>query len=315
LSGGSLTPITTPLTHTSSPAVSPAGHRLAYVDSPNHVSVGRLPLDGHGRAQPFIASNFFDASAVYSPDGSRIAFRSDRSGTNEIWVCSADGSEPRRVTHFNGPVTGSPRWSPDGRSIAFDSRARGRADIYVVNLDSENSVHITDSASTGADNLVPAWSHDASAIYYSSNRTGDWQIWKHSLDTGADVQITTKGGFDAVETSDGSALIYVGDMAPTEIRRLSLRQTPSNVPLVSIGPGLWHSWAISGNSLLYLKRIPSEGSTLLFRLDLNSNQKQTLGEVPDAVNDSISSSPDGRYVLFGLRSNAGSSIMILNGWN
>jgi Tol biopolymer transport system component/DNA-binding winged helix-turn-helix (wHTH) protein len=315
LDGSDPTAITTPLTHTSSPAVSPTGHRLAYVNSPNHVSIGRLPLDGHRRAQPFIASNFFDASAAYSPDGSHIAFRSDRSGTNEIWVCGADGSDPRRVTHFNGPMTGSPRWSPDGRSIAFDSRGRGRADIYMMPLDSERPVRITDSDSTGADNVVPSWSHDAKAIYYSSDRTGSWQIWKHSLDTGVDEQITTNGGFNAVEASDGSALFYVGNMAQTEIRRLALQSAPSDVALVSIGPGLWHSWAISGNSLVYMKRGISSNASLLVRLDLKSNQKQTLGEIPDAVNDSISSSPDGHYALFGLRSNAGSSIMIVNGWN
>jgi len=315
LGGGSPTAVTTPLTHTSSPTISPSGHQLAYVNSPNNASVWRLPLDNRGDAEPLIASNYFDASAVYSADGSHVAFRSDRSGSNEIWICRSDGSDPRRITHFNGPMTGSPRWAPDGRSLAFDSRGGGRANIYVVSLDSGESVRVTDSAKTDSDNVVPAWSHDGRAIYYSSNRTGDWQIWRHLLDTGDDLEVTHNGGFNAMEASDGSALLYVGNLGRTEIRRLSLRQAGSDVAVASLGPGMWHSWSISRASLLYLKRVPSSSATMLVRLDLESNHTQTLGQVSGAINDIISGSPDGRYALFGRKFNAGSSIMILNGWN
>ncbi len=131
---------------------------MAYVDSPKNVSVWRLSTGAHHDAEPFISSNFFDASAVYSPDGKYVAFRSDRSGTNEIWICRSDGTEPKRITHFNGPMTGSPRWSSDGRSLAFDSRVGGHADVYVVYVDRGEPVRITDSVKTNSDNVVPSWS-------------------------------------------------------------------------------------------------------------------------------------------------------------
>jgi Tol biopolymer transport system component len=212
-------------------------------------------------------------------------------------------------------MTGSPRWSPDGRSLAFDSRGGGRADIYVVNLDSGESVRITNSAATNSDNVVPSWSHDGSAVYFSSDRTGDWQIWRHALDTGAEVQVTINGGFDAMEASDGKSLLYVGDMGRTEIRRLSLYREHDDVPLASLGPGMWHSWTVSQGGLLYLKRFSSPASTTLVRLDLKSGKLQSLGQAAQAVNDSISTSPDGRWALFARRSNTNSSIMILDGWN
>ncbi|WP_263356084.1 winged helix-turn-helix domain-containing protein [Acidicapsa ligni] len=315
LTGGSPTAVTTPLTHTSTPTVSAVGHRMAYVDSPNNVSVWRLSIDPHSDAEPFITSNFFDASAVYSPDGTHVAFRSDRSGANEIWICKSDGSEPKKITHFDGPMTGSPRWSPDGRSLAFDSRGGGRANIFVVNLDSGESARITDSAATNSDNLVPSWSHDGSAIYFSSNRTGDWQIWRHALDTGVEAQITSNGGFNAMETSDGKSFIYVSDMGRTEIRRLSLHSAHEDLPLASLGQGMWHSWTISQGGLFYLTRLPSSASTTLSRLDLKSGKVQVLGQTAQAVNDSISISADGRSVLFARRSNTNTSIMILDGWN
>lgn len=314
LSGGPAMSVTTPLTHTSSPAVSPVAHRIAYVDSPNNVSVWRIAKDSQRNPEPFITTNFFDSSAVYSPDGAYIAFRSDRTGANEIWLCRSDGSEPKRITHFDGPMTGSPRWSPDSHSLAFDSRGRGRADIYVAHLEGGEPMRITDSAATGSDNVVPSWSHDGHSVYYSSDRTGDWQIWRHSLDTGADTPVTTSGGFNAMEDTDGRSLLYVGNMGRTEIRRLTF-ETHADRPIVSLGPGLWHAWTVSRDDLFYLRRSPSSMSTTLMRLNLRSGKTQPLGETTQAVNDSISISPDGRWVLFDRRSNTNSSIMILDGWN
>lgn len=314
VSGGEPIAVTTPLTHTSSPTVSPAGRTLAYVDSPNSVSVGRLTLDVHHEVEPFIASNFFDSSAVYSPDGLHVAFRSDRSGANEIWLCRSDGNEPKRITHFDGPMTGSPRWSPDGHSLAFDSRGAGRADVYIVRTENSEPLRITNSGTTNSDNVVPSWSLDGSAIYFSSNRTGQWQIWRHSLATGNEQQVTTRGGFDGMEGPDGKSLIYVGDMGGTQLRRMTLGRPQEDVPLASLGQGLWHSWTMSGNSLFYLKRSSNAVSVALMRLDLRIGRQQVLAQIEQAANDSISVSPDGKRVLFARRSNPDSSIMILEGW-
>jgi len=315
LAGGDPVVITTPLTHTSSPAIAPAGHRMAYVNSPMNVSVWRLSTGVHHDAEPFISSNFFDASAVYSPDGKYVAFRSDRSGTNEIWICRSDGTEPRSITHFNGPMTGSPRWSPDGRSVAFDSRVGGHADVYVVHVDGGEPVRITDSGKTNSDNVVPSWSHDGEAIYFSSNRTGSWQIWRHTLDNGADFQVTTHGGFNGMETADGRSLIYVANLERTEIRQLTLQGLGKDLPLASLGPGLWHAWTISRDDLFFLKPSSASSIATLFHLDLKSDRLQSIGQVSQVVNDTLSASPDGRSILFARRTNADTSVMILDGWD
>jgi Tol biopolymer transport system component len=70
-----------------------------------------------------------------SPDGRRIAFDSDRTGRNELWVCDADGSNALQLSFFGIQETETPRWSPDGKLIAFDSRTGGsgnESNIYVV---------------------------------------------------------------------------------------------------------------------------------------------------------------------------------------
>ena len=67
-------------------------------------------------------SQGFNRAPDFSPDGSKIAFESDRTGTVEIWTCKKDGSDLMRLTNFGAAqFTGPPRWSPDGQKIAFGS--------------------------------------------------------------------------------------------------------------------------------------------------------------------------------------------------
>ena len=90
------------------------------------------------------ASSAVDFNAQYSPDGGRIAFSSNRSGSREIWTCASDGAQCVQVTTLNG-FTGTPRWSPDGRQIVFDSAAAGQTDVYVVDANGGSPRRLTDA--------------------------------------------------------------------------------------------------------------------------------------------------------------------------
>lgn len=317
LNGGPAVAVTTPLAHTSSPAVSATAHRLAYIDSPNNVSIWRLPIDTKGEPEQFIASNFFDSSPRYSPDGTHIAFRSDRSGTNEIWICSSDGKDPRRVTHFNGPMTGSPQWSPDSKSLAFDSRVTGRADIYIVDIFSGDPTRITNGISNSSDNVVPNWSQDGRSLYFSSNRTGEWQIWRKSLDDGAETQVTTNGGFNGIQSQDRSHLYYVRDLNIMGIWSLSLQSGKEEQVLPSLNPGMWGSWTIEKDKLFYMRRRGSTGEPAdILRRNLVTGSTEIIGQARNVVNGGISISPDGRWMTFAQNDgNRSSTIMIMDGWD
>ncbi|MFB6274010.1 MAG: hypothetical protein ABEL51_14060, partial [Salinibacter sp.] len=60
----------------------------------------------------------FDSQPRFSPTGDRIAFISDRSGSDNLWVMQADGTDPRQISHETGVVLNSPTWAPDGEHIA-----------------------------------------------------------------------------------------------------------------------------------------------------------------------------------------------------
>src|SRR5215510_1140172 len=96
----------------------------------------------------------------FSPDGKRIAFESNRSGTDEIWICEENGSNCRPVTSSGGAHVGTPVWSPDAEWIAFDGDEEGRPAVYVISAQGGKPRRLTAGA-------VPRWSADGKWIYYS----------------------------------------------------------------------------------------------------------------------------------------------------
>lgn len=111
-------------------AYSSKAHRLVYSTSFTNYDIHRLDLNNlSSKPQRFLSSNRFDSSAIYSPDGKRIAFDSSRGGSREIWVANADGSEAAPVTCFGRAVTGKGQWSPDGKYVGFDARPDADADV------------------------------------------------------------------------------------------------------------------------------------------------------------------------------------------
>src|SRR5207245_11079748 len=110
------------------------GNRLGFAGQTSNINICRRGLNSLVSAVPsdrFIYSTRMESGPQFSPDGSKIAFESTRSGAYEIWMCGSDGTGVVQLTRFNSS-TGTPRWSPDGQQIAFDSRAPGNSDIFVV---------------------------------------------------------------------------------------------------------------------------------------------------------------------------------------
>lgn len=105
-------------------------------------------------------NDFCDRSPVWSSDGDRIAFVSDRDGDWEIYVMNADGRDGRRLTRSPG-ADRAPAWSPDGRHIAFESDRGGDFDIYVIGSDGSDERVLVDRA---GNDLEPCWSPDGDTI-------------------------------------------------------------------------------------------------------------------------------------------------------
>jgi len=131
--GGKLAPLE--LGYTPINTVMRAGKRLAFSHQLIDSDIWRVDLAGAGDdATPkrMISSSRLDDYPQFSPDGSKIAFRSTRSGNWEIHLADRDGSQPAQLTSLGGPPLGPARWSPDGKQLAFVASRQGSAQIYPV---------------------------------------------------------------------------------------------------------------------------------------------------------------------------------------
>jgi len=306
--------LTIPVGYASAPAVARGGKRLAFISEVNNVNIWKVSLTSPGKPGPVIASTFLNTSPDISPDGASIAFRSNRTGSDEIWIADNEGRNLRQLTHFGGPLTGRPRWSPDGHWVAFDSTAPGNADIYAIRVDDGTVRRITNALS---DEVVPSWSRDGQYLYFTSNRTGRLNIWKTPLNGGEDKQVTWDGGFGAMESADGRTLYYVRDMATTSIWRMPVAGGAPTAVIDSVGQRLWGYWAISPHYLMYFhRRSPTDTGAEVLGLNLASGEVHHVGaaeRAPEAGGGGLSISPDERWIVYAQRDIYQTSIMLAEG--
>jgi TolB protein len=116
-----------------------------------------------------------DVGGSYSPDGSKIVFESDRSGSQQVYVMNVDGTNQKRVSFFGGRAA-TPEWSPRGDQIAFTHIA-GNLRIAVMNPGGGELRYLTDSWQDEA----PTWSPNGRIVQFfrtakSTGRTSIWQV-------------------------------------------------------------------------------------------------------------------------------------------
>ena len=118
------------------------------------------------RAEQMTAASGFDGYVAFSPDGTSIAYASDRSGSLEIYVEGfAEGSTPSSLTRGAGQAI-QPAWSPDGRLIAYHDVAQGG--IWIVPSRGGTARKIAESGAR------PAWSPDGRQIVFQSRSPADF---------------------------------------------------------------------------------------------------------------------------------------------
>jgi Tol biopolymer transport system component/serine/threonine protein kinase len=161
---------------------------------------------GGSEPQPFMSGNTNDFGAVWSPDGTQIAFKSDRDRNWELYAMDASGSNIRRLTDDPGHDE-TPAWSPDGKRIAFATKRQGQEEIYVMNADGSDQRNLTNH---NAEDIVPTWSPDGRFIAFSSNRGGNYDVYVMDADGGNVRNLTNSRGDDGTPmwSPDGKSIVF-----------------------------------------------------------------------------------------------------------
>jgi len=305
-------PFATPGLNAIHPAVARVGRRVVYTEYGSNANVWRVDLTRpEAPAEMLIGSTREQNSAHYSPDGKRIAFVSDRSGNTEIWTSDANGQSVRRLTHFDGPLVGTPRWSPDGKWIAFDARARGRSNIYVVSPDGGEARRVTDA---DADRMMPAWSPDGLSLFVASRSNGLLDIWRVSAADGAGSPVTRNRGFDAVQPVGRDFLIYTKQRTPgfwqTQVDGAGEQLIPE---LAMVEPH--RHWVVTTQGVYFVVGLRAPFAVSFF--DFDTRRIRELTRIPGQLvidTPSLDISPDGRYLLYSQVDSINGDLMLAEHW-
>ena len=304
--------------------------RLAYatVTSDNNIWT-RDTEESPSRARKVIASSQKECDLQFSPDGGRIAFTSDRSGSYQIYVADRDGSNVLPLTSFSAGFINAPRWSPDGKRIVFASQLNNNRELYTVSADGSSLRQLTRAPSNEG---RPSWSRDGRWIYFYSDRTGQESIWRIPAESGEWVQVTKGRGHESFESPDAK-LLYYEDYGGKGLQSIPTERTAwpgeGTVVLPSVWPGCW---AVAEKGIYYLKfddrsaaayRIPkidprsfttaSVSYPIMF-YDFLTRKEVQIGAIEKEVHRAsvvLSVTWDGRFIAWSQRDGFESDIMMI----
>ena len=299
-------------------------NRLVYESFTEDTNLWRVPgpaASSRGAPERLIASTQAELLPRYSPDGSRIAFVSGRTGGWEVWVAGEDGSGPRRLTEWG--YAAYPDWSPDGRLIAFSSGryavGRGEQAVDEVGFDPDEAFSV--EASGGVPRMIsdgdrgakaPSWSADGRYVFFTrgNHDCGSEELWRRHVDTGEETPLSVCA-WRPLASSDGR--VYFFDKAARGISSVAAVGGDERLEL-AIGADchtLTNAWTVWESNLVYVDC----RDRAIKMLDLESRQTTELAAPLEKEqlfeNLSLDVSPDGQWILFSRIDRAGSDLILI----
>jgi serine/threonine-protein kinase len=292
------------------PAPSPNGKQLAFSVRGFDSDIWRLPVDpatGRATGQPdaVTATTRVESRGSWSPDGSSIAFNSDRRGEMNIWIRGLATGAERHITRGSGGDY-QPNWSPDGRTIAFFSARAGNSDIWLVGTATDSLKQLTTDRSMDTN---PFFSPDGKRIAFMSDRRGRLEVWLMNADGSGQQPVgeTRAGGHFIRWTPDGGSVIFRAESGTqTEIVQVRLSDgAVTHLPKVLSGAHM--SWSPRHDIIMDV-----QGHKALTVYPLTGEPRKVF-EFPDpnVRIDYPVWSPDGKWVLFDRAAPGGGDIWIL----
>ena len=186
----------------------PGRSESPFWELPGNFDIYVMNADGSEQAN-LTNSTARDWHPAWSPDGTKIAFDSDRDGDHDIYVMDADGSNVTQLTS-NTDDDRVPSWSPDGSKIAFQSGGDGIPKIHVMNADGSGQTQLT---GTGELDFHPAWSPEGDEIAFGCSTGANWEIHLMNVDGSGQTNLTNDSARDSdpAWSPNGAKIAFASD--------------------------------------------------------------------------------------------------------
>ncbi len=230
-----------------------------------------------------LSNNSYDETfPSWSPDGSRIAFASNRTGGYQVYTMKPDGSDvqPLTLSQKYG-YSGWPVWSPDGKRIAYTAGGTpDQTEIYVINADGSSAQQLTHHNTLVA---RPLWSPDGNRILYTfqkvvSDNQARFNVYIINADGSGLHALTTGDTVDRnpVWSPDSSRIAFnsnLGDNRTDEVFTIS--PDASGLIQLTHGGGLYPSYSPDGKYIVYARHTDASQPHQLYVMNADgSNQRQ-----------------------------------------
>lgn len=209
-----------------------------------------MPLAG-GQATLILGGQAYETMPRWSPDGSRIAFTSDRDGIENLWTMRADGSDLKQVSRERERQVSNPVWTPDGQYVIGrkhfrNTRSLGAGEMWIWHIGGGGGLKLTDRRNWEQNATEPALSPDGRYLYFSED-------------------VSPGGGFQYNRNPHG--VVYA-------IQRLD-RQTGERITWISgNGGSLRPVPSPDGNTIAFVRRV--QDKSVLFLHDMTSGRDRPL---------------------------------------
>lgn len=308
------------------PSLSPDGKSVVYTSKAS--GNWDLYLQRVGGKNPLnltVDSRADETQPAFSPDGERIAFRSERE-RGGIFIMGATGESVKRLTDLGY----HPSWSPDGRDVAFSThniedpndRTLERSDIWIVNAATGEKRQLT--GETIGDAAQPQWSPTGVRIaYWSRRKGGQRDLWTIPAAGGTPVAVTDDAAFDwnPVWAPDGKHLYFASDRGgQMNLWRVAIEEKTGIVKgspesLTTPSPYAQHlSFSRDGRRAVYVSQVSSKN---ILKANFNPDTA-TLTGVPVAVTRGFKHtaqpnlSPDGEWFVYSTQGEKQEDLFIID---